>query len=419
MATTFLQYAAMKTLKPEYKEWAAESGTPWCVGFPAGRRFFKTEQLAWDDITTFQAGRPGKLKASEEEEYRMCRDLLSDRSNVRVLDAVRFYVINVPLSLGKTTIATAVADYLKKKEPKVGKAHFDSLKRSLCYFADSVGTKALIDPLIYTTAAAFLNKQAEGTRPQRATHVAAFLRSIEEQAPGAAKKMYEMVELDTDEEAPDPHFLSVVDTATMLHHVRTTFPDWLGAVALKLFTGIRSFEVGRLHWRDVDLEQRIVRIGSDVAKKTRGRKSRRVIDWWPDCLTDWLMLCQRKPEAFVAPETQRIRRHKGGFDINSLAAQRRFVAWTSESLKPAMASLGVDLRKNDLRHTYATYGVANHQNADLIALQMGHHDSRMLFAHYRNWTSQREAKEYFALTPPEAERIYTERTTPQAIQNHG
>lgn len=410
----------MKKLKPEYKEWAANSGTPWCVGFPAGRRFFKTEQLAWDEIATFEAGRPGKLKRHEEEEYRMCRDLLSNR-DVRVLDAVRFYVISVPVGLGKTTVVTAVTEFLKKKQEKVGTVHFTALERSLRYFAEAVGSKAVIDPLIHIKAAEFLNKQAEGTRPQRTSHIAAFLRYIDAQAPGAAKRLYELVNIDDEDEAPDPHFLSVVDAATMLHHVRTNFPDWLGAVALKLFTGIRSFEVGRLHWRDVDLEQRIVRIGSEVAKKTRGRKSRRVIDWWPDCLTDWLMLCQRKPEALVVPETQRFRRSKGGFDINSLAAQRRFVDWTSDLLKPEIAKVGVQILKNDLRHTYATYGVAYHQSADLISLQMGHHDSRMLFAHYRNWTSQREAKEYFALVPPEAERIYTERTTPQpqAIQNHG
>ena len=62
----------------------------------------------------------------------------------------------------------------------------------------------------------------------------------------------------------------------------------------------------------------------------------------------------------------------GGFDPESLAAQRRFVAWTSHTLKPELARLGVDIRKNDFRHTYATYGVAYHQNADLISLQMGH-----------------------------------------------
>lgn len=407
----------MKPLTPHFKSWVA-GDCKWVVGFPSGRRYFKTEQLAWDEIATFQAGRVGKLKPHEEEEYRMCRDLLSNR-NVRVLDAVRFYVEHAPRA-DSVKLGAAVTLFLAKKKDRVGKVHYTALDRSLRYLVDAIGVKTPIDPLIHTRAAAFLNAQAEGTRPQRTSHVASFLRSVEAQAPGAAKKLYELVDLDDDNEAPDPHFLSVVDAATLLHHVRTTFPDWLGAVALKLFTGVRSFEIGRLHWRDVDLEQRIVRIGSDVAKKTRGRKSRRVIDWWPDCLTDWLMLCQRKSDAFVTPETQQIR-YRGGFDPESLSAQRRFVAWTSSTLKPAMAMLGTDLRKNDLRHTYATYGVAYHQSADLISLQMGHHDSRMLFAHYRNWTSQREAKEYFALVPPEAERIYTERTTPQpqAIQNHG
>ena len=408
----------MKELKPEYKEWAAASGTPWCVTFPSGRRFFTSEQLALDEITSFKAGRPGKLKPQQQEEYRRACDALAGR-NVSVLDAVHFYVAHVPVGLGKTHVGAAVAAFLLKKKEKVGDVHFTALNRSLRYLTDELGEKTPIDPLIYVKAAAFLNAQSEGTRPQRTSHVASFLRSIEAQAPGAAKKLYEHVELEESDDAPDPHFVSYLDAAIVLHHVRTERADWLGAVALKLFTGIRSFEIGRLRWRDVDLEQRIVRVGAEVAKKTRGRKARRVIDWWPDCLTDWLMLCQRKPEAFVAPETQRIRKRRGGFKPDSLAAQRRFVAWTSNTLKPELARLGVDIRKNDFRHTYATYGVAYHQNADLIALQMGHNDSRMLFAHYRNWTSQREAKDFFSLTPQKAEQIHTERTTPRTIENHG
>ena len=405
----------MKNLTPSFKSWVA-GDCKWVVGFPTGRRYFKTEQLALDEIASFQAGRPGKLKASEAEEYRMCRDLLSDRE-VRVLDAVRFYVEHAPRA-DSIKLGAAVTLFLAKKKERVGDVHYAALERSLRYLVDAIGEKVIVGPLIFTKAAEFLNAQADGTRPQRASHVASFLRSVEAHAPGAVKKLYEHVELEESDDAPDPHFLSYVDAAIVLHHVRTEQADWLGAVALKLFTGIRSFEIGRLRWRDVDLEQRIVRVGSEVAKRTRGRKSRRVIDWWPDCLTDWLMLCQRKNEAFVTPETQRIR-HRGGFDPESLAAQRRFVAWTSHTLKPELARLGVDIRKNDFRHTYATYGVAYHQNADLISLQMGHSDSRMLFAHYRNWTSQREAKDFFSLTPQKAEQIHAERTTPRTIENHG
>lgn len=408
----------MKKLTPSFKSWVV-GDCKWVVGFPTGRRYFKTEQLAWDEINTFLAGRMGKLKPAEEEEYRAARDLLSDLG-VTVLQAARFYVEHAP-RVAAITVGEAVTAYLAKKKPRVGELHFDSLERSLRYLRDYIGPEVKVCPLIYVKAAAFLNAQAEGTRRGRAAHVAGLLNSLEEQAPKAAKKMMEIVSLDERDEAPDPHFLSYTDAAIVLHYVRSEHPDWLGAVALKLFTGIRSFEVGRLRWRDVDLEQRVVRIGSEVAKKTRGRKARRVIDWWPDCLNDWLMLVKRQPETLVAPENQLIRRHRDGFDPESLSAQRRFAVWISQKLKPESAELGVEIRNNDFRHTYATYGVAFHQSADLVALQMGHGDSRMLFSHYRNWTSQREAKDFFVLTPQKAEQIFTERLNQlnQANQNHG
>ena len=398
-------------LTPTHKPWVA-GDCKWVVRFPTGRRYFKTEQLGLDAISAFMAGRPGKLKPAQEEEYRMCCDLLAGQ-NVRVLDAVRFYVEHAPKAEA-LTLEQAVERHLARKRPKVGDVHYTALEKSLTYLIDDLGGETKIGPLIYVGAAKFLNDQAEGTRPQRYSHVAALLRGVEEQAPGAVKKLAEAVELPESDEAPDPHFLSVMDAAILLHHVRQEHPCWLGAVALKLFTGIRSFEIGRLLWRDVDLEQRIVRIGSDVAKRTRGKKNRRVIDWWPDCLTDWMMLCQRPPKAMVAPIPSR-----GKFNPESLAAQRRFVAWTSHTLKSELAQLGVDLRKNDLRHTYATYGVAYHQSADQIALQLGHGDSRMLFAHYRNWTSKTEAQSFFTLSPQNAERLHAERVAPIAIQHHG
>ena len=52
--------------------------------------------------------------------------------------------------------------------------------------------------------AEFLNAQADGTRPQRASHVASFLRSVEAHAPGAVKKLYEHVELEESDDAPVP-----------------------------------------------------------------------------------------------------------------------------------------------------------------------------------------------------------------------
>ena len=260
--------------------------------------------------------------------------------------------------------------------------------------------------MIHVAAQEFINKQSDGTKPERFRHVRAFLRSVDEQAPGAYKKL---TLPQGNDEAPDPHFISVADAGVLLHHVRINHPEWLGAVALKLFTGVRSFEIGRMAWLDVVIEDRVVNIRSDVAKPSRGKRRRRVIDWWPDCLTDWLMLCHRKPQDRIVPAPVRVRDPKDGRTPSRL--DNRFVRWTSAVLRPEMGALSVDLKKNDFRHTYATYGVAFHQSADLIALQMGHTDTGMLYRHYRNWTSVREAKEYFTLTPQNAECIHAERTT--------
>ena len=43
--------------------------------------------------------------------------------------------------------------------------------------------------------------------------------------------------------------------------------------------------------------------------------------------------------------------------------------------------------KNALRHSFASYHLAAHKNAAETALQLGHMDARVLFAHYRELVS--------------------------------
>ena len=75
----------------------------------------------------------------------MCRDLLSNR-DVRVLDAVRFYVEHAPRA-DSVKLGAAVTLFLAKKKDRVGKVHYTALDRSLRYLVDAIGVKTPIDPL--------------------------------------------------------------------------------------------------------------------------------------------------------------------------------------------------------------------------------------------------------------------------------
>ena len=54
---------------------------------------------------------------------------------------------------------------------------------------------------------------------------------------------------------------------------------------------------------------------------------------------------------------------------------------------------------NALRHSFASYHLAHHQDAAKTALQLGHTESRTLFAHYRELVKPADAKLYWRIFP--------------------
>ena len=53
-----------------------------------------------------------------------------------------------------------------------------------------------------------------------------------------------------------------------------------------------------------------------------------------------------------------------------------------------------------LRHCYASYHLARHENQDKTALQMGHRNTDVLFNHYRNLVTKTEARDFWGILPP-------------------
>jgi hypothetical protein len=54
---------------------------------------------------------------------------------------------------------------------------------------------------------------------------------------------------------------------------------------------------------------------------------------------------------------------------------------------------------NGLRHLFASYHLAKHQNAPQLALEMGHSTPRMVFDNYREVVAPEEAERYWVIRP--------------------
>jgi integrase len=142
--------------------------------------------------------------------------------------------------------------------------------------------------------------------------------------------------------------------------------------AIGAFTGLRSAELTRLEWEDVNFARGYIQVGKAKAKTA----TRRLVSIQPNLL-EWL-----------APY-----RSLSGMVFASEHAADRAIACAKES--------GIHWPNNVLRHSYATYRLAQCQDAARVALEMGN-SPQMLFRNYRELADERDAAAWFSLIPPAA-----------------
>jgi integrase len=150
----------------------------------------------------------------------------------------------------------------------------------------------------------------------------------------------------------------------------------LPLLVLGAFAGIRtSKEIRRQKWSDINLQTGFIR----VTGAKGGTAAKRLIPI-SDNLRKWLSVCQPTAETcctFARPE-----------DVLKRLAKRAGVSW----------------KHNALRHSYASYRVAETQNVPQVALELGN-SVKMVNRHYREIVTPEQAKSWFSITPEKLEKL--------------
>jgi integrase len=149
--------------------------------------------------------------------------------------------------------------------------------------------------------------------------------------------------------------------------------DLLPILALGAFAGLRTAELLRLEWEAIDLPRGLINVAASKAKTAK----RRLIPIAPN-LAEWL-----RP---YADRAGRI-----------FAFSHRVYHDKVELLRKAVAL--AHWPNNGLRHSFASYHLAKHQNAPQLALEMGHTTPRMIFDNYREVVAPQEAQRYWIIKP--------------------
>ncbi len=163
-----------------------------------------------------------------------------------------------------------------------------------------------------------------------------------------------------------PEIFTPAQMQTILEKAPNAFIPYL---AIGAFAGLRSAEIERLDWSEIDLGQRLIHVKAEKAKTAQ----RRLVPI-SDNLAAWLA-----PHAITA-----------GPVVASLREQREKTCEATKIPWPA----------NGLRHSFASYRLAHSKDAAATAAELGHSSPSMLYKHYRELVRPEVAAQWWQLLPP-------------------
>ena len=352
------------------------------VGFrEAGKRsqkFFQTKEAAasfaafknaeYKDSGIEHAEFPTRLRDMAQE----CTDTLAEYGKT-LRDATEHYVAYLKATEKSCSAEQLVKEMLKaKKADGKSQRHVDNLKSRLSYFAGKFNGQTIatistkdIDAYLRELPVAPMTRNCHRNILVQAFNFAVrsgYIATNPAIAAAKAKVVWQ-----------PPGILSVEKASALL--VNAT-PEILPYFAIGMFAGLRRAELERLDWSEIDFESGLIQVTAQNAKTAM----RRFVTIQPNLRT-WL-LPHRKLKGNVTPID----------NFDDLFERTRIRA-------------GMDTwPQNALRHSFASYHLAAFQDAAATALQLGHHDSRVTFAHYRELVKPKEAKRYWTVKPAKAEK---------------
>ena len=178
----------------------------------------------------------------------------------------------------------------------------------------------------------------------------------------------------------NPSEINIWTPSEFAEMLNATRPELIPTLVLGGFAGIRTAEINRLDWTDIDLERKMVKIAVSNAKT----RSRRIVP-----------LCDA-PVAWLKPYSTRTGKVAYYAETNKYAAAVMSDVRTARELQGYFTE--PEWKKNALRHSYISYRLAETQNAHKVAIEAGNSES-IIFKNYRELVTPEEAKAWFSILP--------------------
>jgi integrase len=288
-----------------------------------------------------------------------------------IIEAARFYARHRPTVAAGKTVAEVVAEYIEAKrrnDPPFSVSYLKDLEYRLGGFktAFAVDISNISGPDLQR----FLDGIPNAVSYQKTRTIVGALFGFAERRGYVGKGLSPIS--DTERRKTRAGVKEVFTADEIEKLLRAAPTDYLPALAIGAFAGMRQAEIAKLQWSEIDMDAGRINIPRHKAKG--GRKTR-LIPILPN-LAAWL-----KP---YADRTGTVWRLSAG----SLEKARK------ETVKAA----GVPWKNNGLRDSFISYRLADTQAEQQVALEAGNSPG-VVFNHYRTVVTQAEAIRYFSVTP--------------------
>lgn len=299
-------------------------------------------------------------------EYREARALLPE--GVSLVEAARFFARHGASTVEKRDLSDLVEAYIGQlRADKKSKRHIEDARARLHKLSESF--QGPIDEIHLRDLQGWLNNLKVSGRTKnnfRGLVISLFKHArvhgyLPAGLPTAAEELSKARE--------ESGEIGILTPEEMLKFLTKASERLVPLLAIGGFAGLRTSEIVRLHWEEIDFDQNHIEVKAGKTKTAQ----RRHAPLLPN-LKSWL-----KPyQDYTGPVCS----------TREVETERRKLA---EALK-------FEWPNNALRHSYASYRMASTDNAQKVSSEMGN-SPQMIYRNYRRVVTKSEAKKWFSIFP--------------------
>ena len=301
------------------------------------------------------------------QEYAEAAQLLAGTASI--VEAARFYIRHHPTQLPRKMVREVADEMMKAKEiDGMSTRYISDLDSRFGRLCEKFGTLRISD----VTAAVLRDWLASLGLSHRSRNnfracVVALFNFAKSRGYLPKQQPTEAEDLSKAKGAESPiGIFQPKEIAKLLEHADESLVPYL---AIGAFAGLRTAEIQRLSWCEVKLEYGHIEVTAGKAKTAQ----RRLVPIQSN-LARWI-------EPYAEPSGL----------VCKLATVNQKASDFSKALK-------IDWPHNGLRHSYASYRLAQCKSAAEVSLEMGN-SPQMVFQHYRELVTPAESQKWWAVAP--------------------